>query len=608
MEITYLLLASKYVRLRARIRSEKDMTYSAPVDEMRFVMEHLAGLEDIFALPGVEALDADMLGAILDEGSKFAGNELAPLNRVGDREGSHLVDGAVRIPTGFTEAYKKFCEAGWLGLAQDVAYGGQGLPFLLHIALSEMRDSACLAFALCPMLSGSAILALSAHGERAQKSAYLAKMVSGEWTGTMILTEPQAGSDLSAVKTVAEPNGDHYLLRGQKIFITWGDHEMTDNVVHLVLARIADAPAGSSGLSLFLVPKFLLEADGSLGARNDVHAVSLEHKLGIHASPTCVMSFGDEGGAVAYLVGEPNRGLACMFTMMNHARLEVGLEGVALGERAYQRAVTFARERVQGRVPGQEPGMSIIGHADVRRMLMLMRAHTEASRALAYVAAACVDHVHYNPDPAGRAYHEARLELLTPIVKGWSTEIAQEVTSLGVQIHGGMGYIEETGAAQLYRDARITPIYEGTNGIQAQDLAGRKLAGDGGKAMFALLDEIDDFCDGAAGLPGRLEALRSGADQLRTSAHYILAHASQDPSLSGSVAFSFLMQAGTLLGAWQLERAARAALQLGDDQLAETKAAIASFYASHILPRAGAHHQTVMTGADSAVALPMDWF
>ena len=341
------------------------MTYAAPVGEMRFVMEQLAGLEEIFALPGVEALDADMLGAILDEAGKFASNELAPLNRVGDLEGSHLVDGAVRVPKGFTEAYQKFCEAGWLGLAQDVAYGGQGLPFLLHIAVSEMRDSACMAFALCPLLSSSAILALGAHGGSAEKSAYLEKMISGQWTGTMILTEPQAGSDLGAVQTIAEPAGDHYLLRGQKIFITWGDHEMTDNVVHLVLARIADAPSGSAGLSLFLVPKYLLEADGSIGARNDVKAVSLEHKLGIHASPTCAMSFGDEGGAVGYLIGEPNRGLACMFTMMNHARLEVGLEGVALGERAYQQAVAFARERVQGE--GSRAGTRHGNHRPCRR-------------------------------------------------------------------------------------------------------------------------------------------------------------------------------------------------------------------------------------------------
>ena len=587
------------------------MSYSAPVGEMRFVIEHLAGIQEIFALPGVEALDADMLEAILDEAGKFASNELAPLNRVGDLEGSHLVDGQVRVPAGFTEAYQKFCEAGWLGLAQDVEYGGQGLPFLLHFAVSEMRDSACMAFALCPLLSSSAILALSAHGQADQKSAYLEKMVSGQWTGTMILTEPQAGSDLGVVKTMATPEGDHYLLRGQKIFITWGDHEMTDNVVHLVLARIADAPSGSSGLSLFLVPKYLLDADGSPGARNDVYAVSLEHKLGIHASPTCVMSFGDEGGAVGYLIGEPNRGLACMFTMMNHARLEVGLEGVALGERAYQQAVVFARERVQGRVPGQDPGMPIIGHADVRRMLMLMRAHTEAARSLAYIAAACVDHVHYNPDPDGRAYYEARLGLLTPVVKGWGTEIAQEVTSLGLQIHGGMGYVEETGAAQLVRDARITPIYEGTNGIQAQDLAGRKLAGDGGKAMFTLLDEIDQFCAASSESPvhlsaAHMQALAAGAAELRTSAHYILAHASEAPSLTGSVAFSLLMQAGTVLGAWQLFRAVLAARHVGDDQLIETKLAVANFYATHILPRARAHHQTVMTGADSAIALPVD--
>ncbi len=573
---------------------------------MQFVMQHLAGLDDVLALPGVEAVDGDMIAAILDEAGKFAANELAPLDRTGDLEGARLVDGKVRAPTGFTEAYAKFCEAGWLGLAQDPAFGGQGLPFLLHMAVSEMRTSACMAFSLCPLLSSSAILALKAHGGEAQRT-YLEHMVSGAWTGTMLLTEPQAGTDLGAVKTIATPNGDHYLLHGQKIFITWGDHEMAENIIHLVLARLPDAPAGSGGLSLFLVPKYLLNADGTLGARNDITAVSLEHKLGIHGSPTCVMSLGERSGAVGYLVGEINRGLANMFTMMNHARLEVGLEAVALSERAYQQALAFARERVQGNVVGASSNTPIIGHADVRRMLLVMRSATDAMRGLAYVAGACVDHVHHNPDADRREFYSARLGVLTPIVKGWNTELAQEVTSLGVQVHGGMGFVEETGAAQLMRDARITPIYEGTNGIQAQDLAGRKLVGDGGKAIGELCDEVEAFCVQSSSCHVR-GAIHARLADLRESAKYILDNASQDPQQSGAVAFNFMMQAGTVLGGWQLARALEAAERIGEPNLVQRKRTCAEFYVAHLLPRADAFHRTVTTGADSVNQLPVELF
>ena len=593
------------------------MTYSAPLNDMQFVMQHLAGMDEIAALPDfAETTSDDMVSAILDEANRFASNVLAPLNQSGDEQGVRLEDGRVIAADGFTEAYQQYVESGWLSLAQPVEFGGQGLPFLLHIAVNEMYTSANLAFSLCPMLSAGAIDALAAHADDHLRQTFLPKMISGEWTGTMNLTEPQAGSDLAAIKAKAEPRGDHYLITGQKIFITWGDHEMTDNVISLVLARLPDAPDGVGGISLFAVPKFLVNDDGSLGARNDVNAVSIEHKLGIHASPTCVMSFGDDAGAVGYLVGEVNKGLACMFTMMNHARLEVGLSGVSLSERAYQQAVAYARERVQGRVVGAEARAAIIEHGDVRRMLLSMRAHTEAARAIAYVTAAAADQMHHNPDGEARDYYRARADLLTPIAKGWCTEIVQDVTSLAIQIHGGMGYVEETGVAQHYRDARITPIYEGTTGIQAGDLVGRKLQRDSGRALFAMSEEVAAVaaeCQSSnnaeiAAIGLRLERLNK---DLLTSAEYILANAPEDPRLPGAVSFNFLMLAGTLVGGWQLARGALAAQRLiasgeGNQDFAAAKIAVAAFFARQVMPRGHAYHEAVVEGGGAVWAVPAE--
>jgi alkylation response protein AidB-like acyl-CoA dehydrogenase len=429
--------------------------YLAPTQEMQFVLEQIAGLEEVAKLPGYEEATPDMVQAILEEAGKFAAEALAPLNVVGDQQGAKLVDGKVKEADGFAKAYAEFVENGWASLSGSVDFDGQGLPKVVGTAVDEMWQTANLAFSLCPMLTHGSIDAVQHHGSDAQKALYLPRLISGQWTGTMNLTEPQAGSDLSVVRCKAVPNGDHYLISGQKIFITWGDHEMAENVIHLVLARTPDAPAGTRGISLFIVPKFMVDADGNLGERNDAYAVSLEHKMGIHASPTCVMSFGDNGGAVGYLVGEENKGLAYMFTMMNNARLNVGLQGVSISERAYQLASAYAEDRVQGGVP-------IIQHPDVKRMLLLMKTQTEAARMLAYRAFAHMDFAERSDDVETRKRNQAWVDLLTPIVKAWITEMAQEVTSLGVQVHGGMGFIEETGAAQYMRDARIIPIYEGT--------------------------------------------------------------------------------------------------------------------------------------------------
>ncbi|HET7032388.1 MAG TPA: acyl-CoA dehydrogenase family protein, partial [Casimicrobiaceae bacterium] len=441
--------------------------YRAPFAEMQFVLTELAGLDEIGNLPGYGDATPDTVAAILEEAGKFASDVLDPLNVVGDREGAKRNDdGSVRTPTGFRDAYRQFCELGWNGLAKDPEYGGQGMPHIVAAAVDEMWNAANMAFELCPMLTAGAIEAIELNGSDALKQTYLAKMVAGVWTGTMNLTEPQAGSDLAAVRTKAVPQGDgSYKLYGNKIFITYGEHDYTDNIVHLVLARTPDAPEGVKGISLFVVPKVLVNADGSLGERNDVRCVSLEHKLGIHASPTAVLAFGDQGGAVGYIVGEENRGLEYMFVMMNEARFGVGMQGVGIADRAYQRAVAYARERVQGRVAGARKDAApsgIIGHPDVRRMLLAMRAATEAARALGYVTAAALDRAQHHPDPEVRKRELAFAELMIPIVKGWSTETAQQVASLGVQVHGGMGFIEETGAAQYLRDARITTIYEGT--------------------------------------------------------------------------------------------------------------------------------------------------
>src|SRR5438132_4590573 len=478
-------------------------TYHAPLNDMLFVLNELAGLEQISKLPGYEDAAPDTVAAILEEAAKFATDVLDPLNATGDREGAQWQEGyQVKTPTGFRDAYRQFARAGWNGLPVTTEFGGQGLPELVATAVNEMWHASNMAFALCPLLTQGAIEALLLCGTPEQKAQFLPKMVSGEWTGTMNLTEPQAGSDLAAVRCRAVPQSDgSFKLFGQKIFITYGEHDYTDNILHLVLARTPTAPEGVKGISLFLVPKFMVSADGGRGARNDVHCVSIEHKLGIHASPTAVLSYGDHGGAVGYLVGEENRGLEYMFIMMNLARFSVGIEGVGIAERSYQRARDYARDRVQGRAPGLDktvPTATILQHPDVRRMLLSMKAQTEAMRALAYVTAAAIDYAHADPDRAARKRHQAFADLMIPIVKGWCTETAQEIAYTGVQVHGGMGFIEETGAAQHYRDARIITIYEGTTGIQANDLIGRKTARDGGKTALAVIAEMQKL-DGELG-------------------------------------------------------------------------------------------------------------
>src|SRR5438874_2089258 len=474
---------------------------------MQFVMNDLAGLEQVGKLPGCEDATPDTVAAILAEAAKFATEVLDPLNAVGDREGARrLDDGSVKTPTGFKDAYLQYCANGWNGLTKSPEFGGQGLPQLVATAVEEMWHAANMAFDLCPLLTQGAIEAIELCGTPEQKERYLPKMVSGEWAGTMNLTESQAGSDLAAVRTRAVPQADgSFKLYGQKIFITYGEHDYTENIIHLVLARTPTAPEGVKGISLFIVPKFLINADGSLGARNDVQCVSIEHKLGNHASPNAVLAYGDHGGAVGYLVGQENRGLEYMFIMMNQARFSVGLEGVGLAERAYQRAAAYAKERVQGRAVGEgqgAKGATIIQHPDVRRMLMSMKAATEAMRAIAYVTAAALDNARAQPETDVRKRHQAFVDLMIPIVKGWCTETAQEIAYTGVQVHGGMGFIEETGAAQHYRDARIITIYEGTTGIQANDLIGRKTARDGGKTAAMVIAEMQKLDAELAEQPG----------------------------------------------------------------------------------------------------------
>ncbi|MCG3168518.1 MAG: 3-methylmercaptopropionyl-CoA dehydrogenase [Pseudomonadales bacterium] len=584
--------------------------FRPPVDDIGFVLAEHAAIADLARLPGLGEATPEIVAAVLDGAAQLTAQVIAPLNRSGDREGARIENGQVVEAAGFGEAYRQYVEGGWNSVPFAPRHGGQGLPLVLATAVQEMVQTANLAFSLCPLLTQGAIDALSQHADEELQRVYLSKMVSGEWTGTMNLTEPQAGSDLAAVRTRAERDGRQYRISGSKIFITWGDHGMTANVIHLVLARLPDAPPGVKGISLFLVPKFLVNADGSLGERNDVWPVSVEHKLGIHASPTCVMSFGEHGGAIGYLVGRENEGLACMFTMMNHARISVGLQGVAVSERARQQAVAYARQRVQGAAPGAPARVAIVQHPDVRRMLLQMRALTEAARALVYVAMAEQDRIHHHGDAGARAAAAARIALLTPIVKGWCTEMALEVTSLGVQVHGGMGYIEETGAAQHLRDARILPIYEGTNGIQALDLIGRKFLRDGGRALQALVAEMRDV---AATLDnGPLADIGSRLEQaiaeLESTAAWIAEQADADGVLPATVAYHFLMLAGTVAGGWQLAVAARAAARRlatgGDDEaFCNTKLVTARFYAEQILPRARMHAEVVRAGAEAVMAL-----
>jgi 3-(methylthio)propanoyl-CoA dehydrogenase len=588
-------------------------TYLAPLKDMQFVISELAGLEDVAALPGCGEVSADVVDAVLGEAAKFAQEVLDPLNRSGDRQGARFMDGKVVAPDGFAQAYRQFVAAGWNGLSGPAAFEGQGLPHLIAMPVQEMWNSANMAFCLCPMLTSGVVQALAHHASPAQQRAYLPRLVTGEWTGTMNLTEPQAGSDLSAVRASAVPESDHYRIRGTKIFITWGEHDMAQNIVHLVLARTPGAPEGVKGISLFIVPKFLVNADGSLGERNDIRCVSIEHKLGIHASPTCVLAYGDVKGAVGYLVGEENRGLEYMFTMMNHARLGVGMEGVALAERACQHALEYARTRVQGRVIGQRSGdrVTIIHHPDVRRMLMSMRAQTEAMRALAYVAAAALDKSKHHPDERERRRQQALIDLLTPVVKGWCTEQAVEIASIGMQVHGGMGFIEETGAAQYLRDARITTIYEGTTGIQANDLIGRKVALEQGATARAVIAQMRGAADELQQHP-QLAALRTaleaGVNALEAATAWLVQTYPADPAAAAASAVPYLKLFGTVAGGWQMARAARIAQQRlaageGDAAFCRAKIASALFYAAHILPQAAALAHAVTHGSASVLAL-----
>ena len=592
------------------------MTYTAPLADMRFALREVAGLQQVASLPGYEHATDDTIDAVLEEAAKLAGNGLAPLNRDGDKVGARLENGVVRSAPGFAGIYKEFVEGGWNSLPFDPEYGGQGMPWLLAATVQEMWQAANMGFGLVLLLNQGAIDAIHHHGSAEQKAAYLPKMISGEWTGTMNLTEPQAGSDLGQLKTRAVKNGDHYLVTGQKIFITYGDHDMAENIVHLVLARTPDAPAGVRGISLFIVPKLLLGPDGQPGKRNDLRCVSLEHKLGIHASPTCVMSFGDDGGAVGYLVGEEGRGLGYMFTMMNNARLSVGIQGLAIAERAYQQAAAFARNRVQSKDDGSDKPqpVAIVQHADVRRMLMSMRSQIEAMRALGYYTAAGIDGALKTADRDASRKIQDRVDLLIPIVKAWFTDLGNEIASTGVQVHGGMGFVEETGAAQHLRDARILPIYEGTNGIQARDLVGRKVAKDGGETMLALVAEMRTTADEMSAAPGDdLAAIRAGlaasADALEDATRWVAGSVKGNlvDALAGSV--PFLRLAGTALGGWLLARGAlaaqrRLAVRDGDPAFLEGKIVTARFYAEVILPPALAQLGPLKAAGRTVFALP----
>ncbi|MGI9287260.1 MAG: acyl-CoA dehydrogenase C-terminal domain-containing protein [Pseudomonadales bacterium] len=587
--------------------------YNAPLKDMKFVIHELADFDGVSKLSAFEDVSDDLVDPILDEAARFAREVWGALNGPGDQTGSQIEDQAVVVPAGFAEAYGQFVEGGWQSLGFDPEFGGMGLPELIAQTTAEMWQAANMAFSLCPLLNNGAVTAIQAHASEELKQTYLPKMVSGEWSGTMNLTESQAGSDLAAVRSKAVPEGDHYRISGTKIFITWGDQPFTDNIVHLVLARLPDAPPGVKGISLFLVPKYLLNADGSIGELNDAYPVSVEHKLGIHASPTCVMSFGENEGAIGYLVGEENNGLACMFTMMNHARLGVGIQGLGICERSYQAAKAYASERVQGKAPGVEGKVTIVHHPDVRRMLMQMKAFTEAMRALAYVTATTTDFAHHCEDPQQRKEAHARTALLTPVVKAWMTEVAQEVTSLGVQIHGGMGFVEETGAAQHMRDARILTIYEGTTGIQANDLVGRKILLDGGKAMEQLLAEMRaldaDLAAGGAELDAIKIALAAGTQRLEQATNWLLESAPSDPNLAGSSAFNILMLTGTVAGGWQMARAALVAsrkLQAGDSdaEFYQAKLITTRFYAQQIMPRSAGYFEAAMASSESTMAMP----
>jgi 3-(methylthio)propanoyl-CoA dehydrogenase len=572
------------------------VSYQAPLKDMRFVLKELAGLEAVGKLPGYQDATPDTVDAILEEASKFASEVLDPINYSGDREGSVWKDGAVTTPKGFKQAYEQYVAGGWGALPFAPEHGGQGLPKLVATAVEEMLTASNMSFSLCPLLTQGAIHALELVGSAELKETYLEKMTVGTWTGTMNLTEPQAGSDLALVKTRAKRAGDHYLISGQKIFITYGEHDMAENIVHLVLARTPDAPEGVKGISLFVVPKFLPD-----GKRNAAKCASLEHKLGIHASPTAVMVYED---AVGYLVGEENKGLSYMFIMMNAARFSVGLQGVAIAERAFQRAVAYARERLQGRdLVGGGGAVPIIRHPDVRRMLMLMKSQTEAMRALAYVVAAAMDFAAKTESKV----HQAFIDLMIPVVKGWSTETGIDVASLGVQVHGGMGFVEETGAAQYLRDARITTIYEGTTGIQAMDLVGRKIAREGGATAKAWLGEVKKLDAQLSAHPEIRKALAEGVKAVEECVDFIVA--AKDPRAQFAGAVPFLKLMGIVAGGWQMARAALAASRPGgDEDFKKAKIVTTRFYADHVLVQAPGLRNTVVNGAAGVMALSEDQF
>ena len=596
------------------------MSYTAPVKDMLFNMQHLANIEQIAQIPGFEDAGLDTAAAVLEECAKFTEGVLAPLNFEGDKNPSSWKDGVVTATPGFKDAFRQLTEGGWQGLQHPADFGGQGLPKTIGAACTEMLNSANMSFALCPLLTDGAIEALLTAGSDELKAIYLEKLISGQWTGTMNLTEPQAGSDLALVRTKADPQPDGtYKIFGTKIYITWGEHDMAENIVHLVLARVAGAPEGVKGISLFVVPKFLVNKDGSLGARNDAHCVSIEHKMGIKASPTAVLQFGDHGGAVGYLVGQENRGLEYMFIMMNAARFGVGVQGIAIAERAYQKAVGYAKDRVQSRpVDGSmNASAAIIHHPDVRRMLMTMRAYTEGCRAMASTAAAAYDAAHHHPDAQVRKDNATFYEFMVPLVKGYSTEMSLEVTSLGVQVHGGMGFIEETGAAQYYRDAKILTIYEGTTAIQANDLVGRKTARDGGQVAKGIAAQIEkteaDLL--ASGTPAALavaKRLTAARKALLDVIDFVAGGTKAQPNAVFAGSVPYLMLAGNVVAGWQLARSllvAQDLLQKGQDEaFMRAKITTAQFYADHILVKAPGLRDSIVEGAASVTELALEAF
>ncbi len=595
--------------------------YRPPIDDMRFALREVAALEQLATLDGFAEADPQLIDQVLEEAGKLASEVLAPLNHPGDRTGAVYENGVVRTPEGFKEAYHTYVDAGWNTLPFDPDYGGQGLPWVVAGAIQEMWNAANMSFALCPLLNQGAVELLTAHGSAEHKETYLPRMITGEWTGTMNLTEPQAGSDVGAVRTRAVKNGDHYLIQGQKIYITYGEHDFTDNIVHLVLARTPEAPEGTRGISLFVVPKFLVNEDGSLGPKNDLRCVSIEHKLGIHASPTCVMAYGDSGGAVGYLIGDENQGMKQMFTMMNNARLAVGIQGVGIAERAYQHARTYAFERVQSRDVAEPAGnaVPIVRHPDVRRMLLTMKAQIEAARGLSYYALAGLDRANAAGDEKARQQQLVdTVELLTPVVKAWATDVGVEVASLGVQVHGGMGFIEETGAAQYLRDARIAPIYEGTNGIQALDLVNRKVIRHRGFPARSFAATVRREVEALEAQPGADFAdlrgeLLAGAEALEATTDWLVETWAADPRKTAAASTPYLRLLGILGGGWALARQANAAARdlaaedgaaaNGAGRFLEAKIKTARFYADNVLPQASAATAAVIRGAATTLDL-----